>query len=163
MVCKMLIIDMFISYDVQKITDICVVLLQNCVGFVEGETGYCSDTCVTCDVDGTGEVIILEDTIDIKEEVCVKVEEAIDIKNEIPQAIIFPPIKTEPEVRFWGGVCVCVCERGGVCVCLVCVCVCVVCVCVCGGVCGGVCVCVCVVGCVCVCGVCLCVCLCVWW
>jgi hypothetical protein len=39
---------------------------------------------VTCDVDGT-------------EEVSIKVEEAMDIKNEIPEAITFPPIKTEHE------------------------------------------------------------------
>jgi hypothetical protein len=37
---------------------------------VEGETGYCSETCVTGDVDGT-------------EEVSIKVEEAIDIKEEV--------------------------------------------------------------------------------
>jgi hypothetical protein len=36
----------------------CVVVLQNCVGFVEGETGSCSETCVMCDGDGTGEVSI---------------------------------------------------------------------------------------------------------
>jgi len=73
---------------------ICVVVLQNCVGFVEGETGYCSET---------EEVSIkVEDTIDIKEEVSIKVEEAIDIKDEIPEAISFPSIKTEHEVRLWG-------------------------------------------------------------
>jgi hypothetical protein len=65
-----------------------VVLLQNCMGFVEGETGYCSETCVTCDVDET--------------EVSIKVEEAIDIKDEFPEATIFPPIKSEHQVRFWG-------------------------------------------------------------
>ena len=68
---------------------ICVVLLQNCMGFVEGETGSCSDTCVTCDVDGT-------------EDVSIKAEGAIDMKDEIPEAISFPPIKTEHEVRLWG-------------------------------------------------------------
>jgi hypothetical protein len=63
-----------------------VVVLQNCMGFVEGETGSCSETCVMCDDDGTEEVSIkVEDTIDIKEEVSIKVEEAIDIKNEIPE------------------------------------------------------------------------------
>ena len=72
---------------------ICV-MLQNNVGFLEGETGSCSDTFVTCDVDGT-------------EEVSIKVEEAIDIKDEIPEAITFKTIKTEQEVRLWG---VCVCE-----------------------------------------------------
>ena len=89
---------------------ICVVVLQNSMGFVEGETGSNSETCVTCDVDGTEEVSInFEGAIDIKEEeVSFKVEEAIDIKDEIPEAISFSPIKTEHEVRLW-GVCVCVC------------------------------------------------------
>ena len=70
---------------------ICVVVLQNCMDFVEGGTGSCSQTCATCDVDGT-------------EEVSINVEEARDIKNEMPEAIKFPPIKTENEVRL-GGVC----------------------------------------------------------
>ena len=79
---------------------ICVVVLQNCMGFVEGETSSNSEICVTCDVDGTEEVSInFEDDIDIKEEVSFKVEEAIDIKDEIPEAIPFPPIKTEHDVR----------------------------------------------------------------
>ena len=82
---------------------ICVVVLQNCVGFVESETSSNSETCVTCDIDGTEEVSInFEDAIDIKEEVSFKVEEAIDIENDIPEAISFPPIKTEHEVRLWG-------------------------------------------------------------
>jgi hypothetical protein len=73
------------------------------VGFVEGETGSCSETCVTCDGDGTEEVSIeVEDTVDIKEEVRIKEEGSIDIKDEIPEAITFPKIKTEPEVRLWG-------------------------------------------------------------
>ena len=80
-----------------------VVMLQNCMGFVESETSSNSEPCVMCDVDGTEEVSInFEDAIDIKEEVCFKVEEAIDIKNEIPEAISFPPIMTEHEVRLWG-------------------------------------------------------------
>jgi hypothetical protein len=65
---------------------ICVVLLQNCIDFVEGETDSCSETC---DVDGI-------------EEVSIKVEEAIDIKDEIPETTSFSPIKTEREVRLWG-------------------------------------------------------------
>jgi hypothetical protein len=82
---------------------ICVVVLQNCVGFVDGETGSCSETCVTCDGDGTGEVNIkVEDIIDIKEEVSIKEEEAINIKDDISEAITFPPIETEHEVRLWG-------------------------------------------------------------
>ena len=82
---------------------ICVVLLQNCMGFVEGEISSNSEACVTCDFDGTEEVSIkVEDAIDIKEEVSFKVEETIDIKDEIPEAVSFPPIKTEHEVRLWG-------------------------------------------------------------
>jgi hypothetical protein len=73
------------------------------MGCVEGETGYCSETCVTCDVDGTEEVSIdVEEAIDIIEEVSIKVEDAVDIKNESPEAISFPPIKTEHEVRLRG-------------------------------------------------------------
>ena len=68
---------------------ICVVVLQNCMGFVEGGTGSCVETRVECDVDGT-------------EELSIKVEEAVDINNEIPEAISFPPIKAEQEVRLWG-------------------------------------------------------------
>ena len=95
---------------------ICVVVLQNCMEFVEGETGSCNETGVRCDVDGIEEVNIkveealdieeevsvnVEDAIDIKEEVSINVEDAIDIKDEIPEAI-FPPMETEQEVRLWG-------------------------------------------------------------
>ena len=80
-----------------------MVVLQNCVGFVEGESGSCSDTGVMSDGDGTEEVSTEgEDTVDIKEEVSIKVEEAIDIKDEIPVAITVPSINTEHEVRLWG-------------------------------------------------------------
>jgi hypothetical protein len=100
------------------------------VGFVGGETGYCSETCVTGGVGGTGEGSVggewaidikeevsstFEEMVDIKEEVCIKVEEdldikeecikieeAVDVKEEMPEDIVFPPIKTEPEVRLWG-------------------------------------------------------------
>jgi len=65
---------------------ICMMVLQNCLCFVEGAAGPFSDTCVTCGVDGT-------------EEVSIKVEEASDIKLEIPEAVTFPSIKTESEVR----------------------------------------------------------------
>ena len=67
-----------------------VSVLQNGVDVVEGETGSYSETGVTCDVDGT-------------EEVSIKVEDPTDIRDEIPEAITFPPIKTELEVRLWGG------------------------------------------------------------
>jgi hypothetical protein len=82
---------------------ICVVVLQNGMGFVEGETGSCNETCVTCDVDETEEASInFEDAIDVKEEVSIKVEGAIDIKDEIPEARTFPPFETESEVSLWG-------------------------------------------------------------
>jgi len=80
---------------------ICVVVLQDGVDVVEGETGSISETdSVTCDVD------------DGTEEVCIKVEDAIDVNDEIPEAVTSPPINTEQEVRLWGVcVCVCVCVR----------------------------------------------------
>jgi hypothetical protein len=74
------------------------------VGFVEGETSYCSDTSLTGGVGGTGEgSITVDEAVDIKEEVCIKVEETVDIKEEIPEAINFPPIKKENEVRLQVG------------------------------------------------------------
>jgi hypothetical protein len=56
--------------------------------FVKDGTGCDSETFVTFDVEGT-------------EEISIKIEEAIDIKDEIPEAISFPPIKTEHEVRIF--------------------------------------------------------------
>jgi len=73
---------------------ICVVVLQNGVCCVEEETGSCSETCIMRDVEGT-------------EYVSINGEESVDIKDEIPEALIFPPIKTEQEVRLWV---LCVCE-----------------------------------------------------
>jgi len=82
---------------------ICVVVLQNCMCCVEGETGSRNETCVACDVDGTEELgIKFEDTIDIKEEVSIKVEDTIDIKDEIPETVTFSPTMTEHEVRLRG-------------------------------------------------------------
>jgi len=57
------------------------------VGFVEGETALCNEADVNCD------------PLEIKEEVSIKVEDAIDIKDEIPEIVGFA---TEQEVRFWG-------------------------------------------------------------
>jgi hypothetical protein len=57
--------------------------------FVEGGPGSDVETCVMCGVDGTGEVSI-------------KVEETVVVKDEIPEAEWFPPMKTEVEVRLWG-------------------------------------------------------------
>jgi hypothetical protein len=74
-----------ISCD-ESITMINVVVLQNWMGCVEGETGSCSAACVTCAVDGT-------------EKVSIKVEEEFDIKYKIPEVVASPAIKTEHEVR----------------------------------------------------------------
>ena len=65
-----------------------VVVFQDCMGCVEGETGSCSEICVKCDFDGTEEIGIKEETI--------------DIKDDIPEAITSPSIKTEHEVRLQG-------------------------------------------------------------
>jgi hypothetical protein len=54
--------------------------------FVESGTGSNIETRVPFDVDET-------------EEVSIKAEEDVNIKDEVPEAISFPPIKTEPEVR----------------------------------------------------------------
>jgi hypothetical protein len=80
---------------------ICVVLLQDCVGFEGGEAGH-FETCVMSDVDGTGEASVeVEDPLDIKEHISIKVEDAIDIKDGIPEAVTCTPINTELEVRLW--------------------------------------------------------------
>jgi hypothetical protein len=84
-----------------------VVVLQDCRCFEEGESGSCIETCGTCDFGGTEEVSIkIEEAIDIKDEIPepisfppIKIEEAVDTKDEIPEAINFLPIKTEHEVR----------------------------------------------------------------
>ena len=68
---------------------ICLVVLQNIMDYVEVSTGSYSGTFETCDDD------------DGTEEVSTKVEQAIHIKNEIPEAISSRPMKTEQEVRLW--------------------------------------------------------------
>ena len=80
-----------------------MVVLQDCVGFVEGETVSCNKTDIECDVVGIEEFNIeAADALDIKEEVSIKVEDTVDIKDETPEAILFQPIKTEQEVRLCG-------------------------------------------------------------
>jgi hypothetical protein len=69
---------------------ICVVVLQNDMDIVQGPTGSFRGTCMTCDDD------------DVTEEVSMKLEDAIDTKDEIPEAVSLQPIKTEQEVRLWG-------------------------------------------------------------
>jgi len=91
---------------------IIVVLLQNCWSFEEGETGSCRQTCATCDVGGTEEVSIkVEEAVDTKDEIPeaisfppINIEKAIVTKDETPEAISFPPIKAEQEVRLLGCV-----------------------------------------------------------
>jgi hypothetical protein len=81
---------------------------------VGGETGYCSETCVTGGVGGTGEGSV-KDAIDIKKEVSIEVEEAVDIKEEVSikfEAVYIKdeiqeftsaaPIQTQQEVRILG-------------------------------------------------------------
>ena len=83
-----------------------MVVLQNCLDVLEGENDNCSGTGVTCDDGGTEEVSMkVEDIIDIKEEFSINLEHSVDIKNEIPEAITFTLVKTEQEVRLW-DVCV---------------------------------------------------------
>jgi len=78
----MLVIDVSCFVWWEKATIICMVVLQNSMDVVEGETGNSSGKGVTCD-DGTEEVSMkLEDAIDIKEEFSITVEDAIDIKEE---------------------------------------------------------------------------------
>jgi hypothetical protein len=83
-----------VTCDERSAVMFCVVVLQNYMGFVEDETGYYSETCVASDVDGI-------------EEVYIKVEEAVDIKEENPETVTLSPIKPKHEVRW----CVCVCVR----------------------------------------------------
>jgi hypothetical protein len=68
----------------------------NCVGFVEGQTCSCNEADVERDVGETEEFSFKVEE-DIKEDVSIKVEDAIDIKDERPEAITFATIKTEQE------------------------------------------------------------------
>jgi hypothetical protein len=98
---KLAVTDVFCFIPLEKITVMYVVLLQDSTDFEESETGYFSETCVTGGVGGTGEVSVkVEDAIDVKEEGSMKFE-AVYIKDEIPETTTCPPIKTELEVRLW--------------------------------------------------------------
>jgi len=94
-----------------------VVMLQMCMGLIKDEPDSGSESCVTTLDNGTeeGNRKVEDSLIKVKE--CeikfdesdreveaadIKVEELIDIKEENPEAIKFPPIKTEPEVSVWG-------------------------------------------------------------
>ena len=99
-----------------------VVVLQNSMGLIKDEPDYGSEACVTALEDRSEEFSLEVEEAEIKvEESNIKVEESnikveevdikmesIDIKEENPEAITFPPIKTEPEV----SVCLwCLCVR----------------------------------------------------
>jgi hypothetical protein len=67
------------------------VVSQNDVDLLECEGGSSSETCVTFSADGA-------------EEVSIKVEDIIHIKEEnVREAVTFPSIKTETEVRVCDG------------------------------------------------------------
>jgi hypothetical protein len=60
------------------------------MGFVEGETGSCNETCVTCDGDGTEEVSIkVEESIGMKVGSSIEIEEAKNIKDEFPEVSLW--------------------------------------------------------------------------
>jgi hypothetical protein len=94
-----------------------VVMLQNCMGLIKVEPDSGSEAFVTTLDSGTEEgnikveeSIVKDEEADIKfeesdtevEVADLKVEELVDIKEENPEAIKSPPIKTEPEVSVWG-------------------------------------------------------------
>ena len=78
-------------------------MLQNCMGLIKDEPDSGSEACVTILDDGIeeGNIQVEESVIKVKE-TDIKVEELVDIKEENPETIKFPPIKTEPEVSVWG-------------------------------------------------------------
>jgi hypothetical protein len=64
-------------------------VFQNFMDCVGDRTGSYSETCVQCGgVRGTEEISIKEETV--------------DIEDGIPEAITFPSVKTEHEVRLQG-------------------------------------------------------------
>jgi hypothetical protein len=79
-----------------------VVMLQNCIGSIKDEAHSGSEAdsqpCVAAVDSGTeeGDVTV--------EEADIKVEQSVNIQEENPEGIKFPPIKTEPEVS--KGLCV---------------------------------------------------------
>jgi hypothetical protein len=94
-----------------------VVLLQSCMRLVKDEPDSGSEEWVTTFDDGTEDGNIKVEEADIKvevsnievaesdiefEEADIKIEDAIDVKKENPEAILIPPITSEPEVSVWG-------------------------------------------------------------
>ena len=75
-----------------------VVVLQNCMGLIKDEPDVGSEACVTTLGDGTEEGSIKVEEVDMK------VEETLDIKEENSEGIAFAPIKAELEVSVWACV-----------------------------------------------------------
>jgi hypothetical protein len=81
-----------------------VVMLQICMGLIKVEPASGFEACVTTLEGGSEEFRMEVDQANIKDyETKIKVEELVDIKEENPEPIKFPPIKTEPEVSVWGA------------------------------------------------------------
>ena len=89
-------------------------MLQMCMGLIKIEPDSGIEACVTTLDNGTEEGIVEESVMKVQEAdiifeesetkvdlTDIKVEELVDIKEENPEAIKFPPIKTEPEVSLW--------------------------------------------------------------
>jgi hypothetical protein len=87
-----------------------VVMLQVCMGLMKVEPDSGSEECVTTSDNGTEEGNVKVEEADIKfeesdredETADIKVEELVDIKEENPEPIKFPPVETVPEVSLWG-------------------------------------------------------------
>jgi hypothetical protein len=79
------------------------------MGLIKDEPDSSSEECVPTLEDGTEDGSIKVEEAIIKfgesdtevEAADIKVEELVDIKEENPEVIKFPPIKTEPEVSEW--------------------------------------------------------------
>jgi hypothetical protein len=73
------------------------------MGLIKVEPDSGSEAGVTTSDSGTEEGNIKFEEADTEVEAAdIKVEELIDVKEENPEPIKFPPIKTEPEVSVWG-------------------------------------------------------------
>jgi len=73
-----------------------VLMLQSSMRLIKDEPDSGSEACVTTFDSGSGEGNIKFELSNIK------FDESIDIKEENPEAITVPPIKSEPEVSVWG-------------------------------------------------------------
>ena len=73
-----------------------VLMLQSSMRLIKDEPDSGSEACVTTFDSGSGEGNIKFELSNIK------FEESLDIKEENPEAITIPPIKSEPEVSVWG-------------------------------------------------------------